>query len=99
LASNKNPRPSPSGSLWGWSLSEALKPQGSLQRNNFVVLTSNHRPFLSFASTIPPIFSFLRGSLFFGALLVIVVDLLGLGADFQKRMIMLIPTCIIIILI
>ena len=31
LASNKNPRPSPSGSPWGWSLSEALKPQGSFE--------------------------------------------------------------------
>jgi hypothetical protein len=31
LASNKNPRPSPSGSLWEWSLSEALEPQGSFE--------------------------------------------------------------------
>jgi hypothetical protein len=28
---HKNPRPSPPDSLWGWSLSGALKPQGSLE--------------------------------------------------------------------
>jgi hypothetical protein len=31
IISNKNPRPSPSGSPWGWSLSEAFKPQGSFE--------------------------------------------------------------------
>jgi hypothetical protein len=36
LASNKNPRPSPSGSLWGWSLSEALKPQGSFELGGYL---------------------------------------------------------------